>query len=103
MRTSLSTRAITIRPAYGDDQPAIVRLAALDSAPVPGGPLLLAEVEGELWAAMTLADGAVIADPFHPTQALVGLLRHHAQTARHERSSPRPSPLRLRLRPAWLT
>jgi hypothetical protein len=73
---------ITIRPAYGDDQLALFRLAALDSATaVPPPPLVLAEAGGELRAALSLADGTVIADPFHPTAALVGLLRTHAATS----------------------
>ena len=58
---------ITVRPAYADDERALARLAALDSAPVPPAPLLVAEVEGELRAALSLWDGTVIADPFHPS------------------------------------
>lgn len=52
----------------------MARLAALDSAPVPPGPLLLAESDGELRAALSLTDGLTIADPFHPTAAIVDLL-----------------------------
>jgi hypothetical protein len=102
MLSSISAQAITIRPAYADDHSAIMRLAALDSAPTPSGPLLLGEVDGELWAAIALADDAVIADPFRHTRALVELLRHHAAAARRERPVRRPAAPRLRLRPAWL-
>jgi hypothetical protein len=71
--------AITIRPAYADDQRPLARLAALDSAPgTPAGPLLLAEIDGEPKAALSLVDGSVIADPFTPTADLVALLRHRA-------------------------
>lgn len=77
MTTPLAT--ITIRPAYGDDERALRRLAALDSAArVPPAPLLIAEVDDELRAAMSLGDGSVIADPFHPTLDLIALLRTHA-------------------------
>ncbi|HUO69334.1 MAG TPA: hypothetical protein VMU39_01045 [Solirubrobacteraceae bacterium] len=70
---------ITIRPAYADDDAALARLAALDSADVvPARPLLLAEVDGNLKTALSLADGTVIADPFHRTRELVALLRLHA-------------------------
>ncbi len=70
---------ITIRLAARDDQLALARLAALDSADrVPAGPLLLAEVAGELRAALSLEDGAAIADPFYPTAHIVELLRGHA-------------------------
>ncbi|QEC50484.1 hypothetical protein FSW04_24825 [Baekduia soli] len=65
---------VTIRPASGDDAAALARLAALDSARVPAGPLLLAEVDGALCAAVALHDGSAIADPFRPTVALLELL-----------------------------
>src|SRR5689334_7912331 len=49
--------SITIRPAYADDQAALARLAALDSAAgVPASPVLVAEVDDELRAALSLAD-----------------------------------------------
>lgn len=79
MTSAPAPTAITIRPAYADDQPALVRLAALDSAPgVPAGPVLLAEVDEQLRAALSLSDQSVIADPFFPTQHLVTLLRARA-------------------------
>jgi hypothetical protein len=70
--------SITIRPAYADDELAIRKLAELDSAAVPERPLLLAEVEGELRAAISLRDQAVIADPFVRTADLVALLAFNA-------------------------
>ena len=75
---SLSLSEITIRPAYADDDAALARLATLDSAPVPEGALLLAEVDGELRAALATDTGGVIADPFFRTLELVSLLRKHA-------------------------
>ena len=66
---------LTFRPAFPDDAPAVVRLAALDSQRLPAGPLLLAEIDGEPWAAIALRSGRLIADPFRPTAALVDLLR----------------------------
>ena len=41
------------------------------------GDVLLAEVGGELWAAVELDSGAAIADPFRPSGDLVDLLRLH--------------------------
>jgi hypothetical protein len=70
---------VTIRPAFPDDAAALARLAALDSARVPEGPLLLAEVGGEPWAALAPGSGRAIADPFRPTAALVELLRRRAE------------------------
>ena len=82
---------ITIRPAYADDEPELRRLAALDSAErVPPGALLLAEVGGELVAALSRADGTVIADPFRRTLEVVRLLRVRARAlAGGERIRPR--------------
>jgi hypothetical protein len=76
----MNTEAITIRPAYADDYRALIRLAALDSAPAaPAQPLLLAEVDGQLRVALSLPDGAVIADPFFPSTAIIALLCQHAR------------------------
>ena len=66
---------VRIRYAYPDDDAAVRRVAALDSASVPAAPLLVGEVDGELRAAISLVDSAVIADPFRRTIALVELLR----------------------------
>jgi hypothetical protein len=71
--------AITIRPAHTGDDRALARLAALDSAELPAEPLLLAEVEGGLRAAISLTDGSAIADPFAPTADVVALLRERAR------------------------
>jgi hypothetical protein len=81
--------SITIRPAYADDQLSIARLAVLDSAETPSAPILLAEVDGELRAALSLDDGAVIADPFFPSVHLIELLRSHA-------AATTPTPARRR-------
>jgi hypothetical protein len=84
---------ITIRRAYADDQFAMVRLAALDSADtVPPAPLLLAEVDGELRAALSLRDGTSIADPFTRTAELLELL----QTRARAEATPRRRPGRFR-------
>jgi hypothetical protein len=91
------TAQITIRPAYGDDYDALARLVALDSAEgVPHRPLLIAEVDGILRAALSLRDGSQISDPFFPSARLLTLLRAHADA---DRPAPRGS--RLRLRPAY--
>ena len=74
MKTLNPTPTIAIRPASPADTRTIMRLAALDSAPVPFGPTLLAEIDGEPRAAIALRDGAVVADPFHRTADLVALL-----------------------------
>ena len=76
----LSTeRAVTLRFGFPDDASALARLAILDSSAPPGEPVLIAEVDGELWAALSLVDGSVIADPFRPCAAVVELLRARAE------------------------
>jgi hypothetical protein len=75
----VTTEPVTIRPSSPDDAPAVARLAALDSRRVPAGPLLLAEIGGEPWAAIALDTGTAFADPFRPTAALVDLLRRRAE------------------------
>ena len=67
--------ACTIRYATPDDVPALRRLLARDSRRVFCGPALVAEVRGVLGAAVSLADGQVIADPAQPTRVLTQLLR----------------------------
>ena len=82
------TTALTIRRADLADLAALDRLATLDSATAPAGDVLVAEVAGELWAALEIDSGAVIADPFRPSGELVELLRLHA------RGSAQRNPLR---------
>jgi hypothetical protein len=71
--------SMTIRYASDGDARALARLAALDSSKVPAGALLVAEVDGELWAAVAIGRGAAIADPFRPSRPVVGLLRARAR------------------------
>lgn len=89
---------ITIRSAYADDEQAVWRLAALDSARVPRGSLMLAEVGDELRAAVAVSSLTAIADPFHPTAELVALVRDHI--IRTGASTPVPGRRRRALRPA---
>jgi hypothetical protein len=92
---------ITIRFAYPDDAAALRRLATLDSQPLPPGPLRVAEVAGELWAAVSAtAEARTIADPFRHTAELVGLLHERADRLTRR---PRPRPVRqpLQSRPIY--
>lgn len=72
-----STADITIRRADARDADSITRLAALDSTRAPAGRVLLAEVDGEPWAAISADDGHVAADPFRPSAPSAQLLRTH--------------------------
>jgi hypothetical protein len=70
---------ITIRAARSADESALRMLAERDSAAVPAAPVLIAEADGELRAAVSLHDGAAIAHPRHHTTWMVQLL--HARAA----------------------
>jgi hypothetical protein len=71
---------LTIRLAVSTDAAALRRLAQLDSAPPPEPvPMLVAEVGGELRAALPVAGGPAIADPFRPTAELVAILAERAR------------------------
>lgn len=70
---------ITVRRESRDDDEARADLAALDSVRVPPGPLLVAKVDDELRAALSLTDGTVVADPFHLNAEVVALLRDRAE------------------------
>ena len=71
---------VTIRMAVSADAPALSRLAQLDSAPAPGPlPMLMAEVGGELRAALPLDGGPAIADPFRRTADVVAILAERAR------------------------
>jgi hypothetical protein len=70
---------VALRPVREDDQVAVERLSTLDARPAPQGDVLLALVDGEPVAALSLEDGAVVANPFAPTAGAVELLQVRAQ------------------------
>jgi hypothetical protein len=71
---------LTIRIAVATDAPALRRLAQLDSAPPPGQvPMLVAAADGELYAALPLNGGRVIANPFRRTEEIVAALAARAR------------------------
>lgn len=73
---------LTIRVAQaGDPQGGVdaARLAALDSAPVPAPPYVIASVGGEAIALRSLASGATVADPFARTAEVLPLLELRAR------------------------
>jgi hypothetical protein len=84
---SFDERSIAIRLCRVGDQPALERLAQLESRNLPRGSFVLAEVDGEIVAAWPLdEDAPVLADPFRHTEQLVSLLAFRAaQLRRAER------------------
>jgi hypothetical protein len=93
---------VVIRLAGPADTAAMQRLAALDSAAVPEGELLVAVVRGELWAALSLDSFESVADPFRPTGELVFLLVERGrQLRRHVERRTRRRQGGRRLAPRW--
>jgi hypothetical protein len=72
---------ISIRLATDDEDRTLLRLAALDSAPAPRGPVLVADVDGEIVAARSLDRQRSIADPFRRTDDIRELLELRARQA----------------------
>src|SRR5687768_17225679 len=81
--------ALTLRYAVPADAGALERLAQLDSRHTLRGPVLVAEVAGELWAAVSVEDRRTVADPFRPTRELVALLLERARQLRRAQHGPR--------------
>ena len=69
---------VTLRLANAGDAAALERVAQRDSAPLPPAPHLVALREGRIDAAISLATGVVVADPFRPTADLCELLEGSA-------------------------
>src|SRR5690349_6040958 len=63
MRSTEADASITIRQADGSDSGTLTRLAAHLRSEVPPRPVLLAEVDGRVCAALSLANGWSVADP----------------------------------------
>lgn len=83
---------LAIRMAVPDDAAAIERLAQLDSRGAPPLPLILAEVDGRVVAALSLDGRVALADPFRPTATVLELLRMRVAQLRGD--SPRRGHLR---------
>ena len=100
------TPDVTVRLARSSDARQLLSLAALDSASVPQGDAVVAESGGRIVAALPLAGGPAIADPFHRTVALVQMLELRAQQLRTATPAAHSAAERLRgmfARPALRT
>ena len=89
------TGPLVVRLATTADRTSLQGLAELDSAPPPAGATLIAELRGRPVAALSIADGDTVADPFTPTSDIVELLQLRA-TQLTPRLAPHGSATRLR-------
>ena len=81
------SEAITIRHSTDRDSARVLQLAELDDRPAPIGDTLVAEVDGQVWAAVGIDDGGAVADPFRPAGDVVWLLQVRAEQERVSRAA----------------
>lgn len=70
---------ISLRLAATGDQVALEELAELSGRAKMHGPSIVAEVDGHIWAALPLAGGEALVDPFRPTAELRALMSVRAK------------------------
>jgi len=70
---------IELRLADSSEAGAVRLLAELDSAPELNGPVVIALIDGDAVAGLSLLDQRVVANPFIPTCDAVALLRLRAK------------------------
>jgi hypothetical protein len=100
MSTSLTPPrldGVLLRMARAEDAADLARLAALDTARPLAGPALVAVENGAIVAALCLATGRAVADPFVPSRHLVELLRRRAARPETLAAAPRRRRLLPRL------
>jgi hypothetical protein len=95
--TTSDTSTLAIRVAHTDEERDVRRLADLDDAPPLDGQALIALLDGEAVAAMSLSDGRVVANPFIGTTDAITLLSLRASQLSRRRARRR-LPLLPRLR-----
>jgi hypothetical protein len=75
----LPVETVVLRLSRVRDDAALDTLARLEGRPVPAGCHVVAEIGGEVVAALPLDGGAPLADPFRPTAHLLPLLELRAK------------------------
>ena len=82
MLSMTSTSILSIRPAEPTEDSVLRDLSELDATPQLQRPALLAIVDDQPVAAVSLQDGRVAADPFTRTEDVVVILRAHVDSLR---------------------
>lgn len=81
---------LVIRTPAAEERRAVERLALLDDRRLPAGDLIVAVVDGELWAAAPIGGGEGVADPFRPSGNVLAALQAAARTLRRPATASRP-------------
>ncbi|MCW2965565.1 MAG: hypothetical protein JWO17_2817 [Actinomycetia bacterium] len=87
-RPVVDTQDVELRLCRIGDDPQLERLAALAERPMPHGRLVIAATGGQIVAALPLAGGPALRDPFARTAHLMPLLELRAAQLR----DPEPRP-----------
>jgi hypothetical protein len=74
----IAAEPMLMRRATAADSARIWELARLDDKRLPAGPFLVAELAGEIEAALSLSSGTIVANPFRLTADAVAMLRLRA-------------------------
>ena len=81
-RRAVDTHDVELRLCRVGDDPDLDRLAELAERPLPHGRLVLAVTRGQIVAALPLAGGSALRDPFAKTAHLMPLLELRAAQLR---------------------
>jgi hypothetical protein len=87
-RPVVDTQDVELRLCRVADDPQLERLAELAECPLPHGRLVIAATRGQIVAALPLAGGPALRDPFARTAHLMPLLELRAAQLR----DPKPRP-----------
>lgn len=71
--------SVSVRLARPEDEAAIRRIASLDGKKAPAGRVLVAEADNAVIAALSVASGEAVADPFRWTSDVVALMEMRAE------------------------
>ena len=90
--------SVVLRLCRVCEEHVLERLARFDGRPTPRGPHVIAEVDGQVVAALPLGPGEPLADPFRPTAHLMPLLELRARQLTGDRPRRRPLAALLEVR-----
>ena len=101
MCPTATTTDIELRQVRAGDTEGVRRLAELDSAPALAAPVLVAVINGEPVAAVSLSDQRIVANPFVETRELVALLRLRAEHLSPDARRRIPRRFRASMNSGW--